>query len=388
MADQNKPESIIFEIGVDGHPEEPVTASLFAFDSRGEMLAVGVLTEGVATLAVSPDQLRRARLLVAPVSPGRGDAPPTLDMLERLNPYEPTWEFSPDRLAYQLLPVPEFHWRHWYWCSCRVRGKVIKVESSGGVTYENPVCHARVHVCEVDRIPWVIERLPDDILLRVRDELLWAIEHPAPIRDLCEKPFPVDPGNIDPVPVTVRASELLLSADATLETINLQPLPVNRYPLQLESHAALNADSIGIVRRALIDHVSLIRIFWCDWDWLWPWFRSNCDELTVVETDQNGRFDTTIWYPCFGDRPDLYFWVEYSIGETWTTVYNPSIRCNTYWDYACGTDVTIRVTDPRVRGCRDRPELLGMKLVVKTIGRQVSMGEIYPDQTDPKACQV
>ncbi len=50
-----------------------------------------------------------------------------------------------------------------------------------------------------------------------------------------------------------------------------------------------------------------------------------------------------IWYLCVGDHPDLYFWVEYSIGGAWTTMYHPPVRCNTYWDYACGSEVTIRV---------------------------------------------
>ena len=62
----------------------------------------------------------------------------------------------------------------------------------------------------------------------------------------------------------------------------------------------------------------------------------------MVYTNHQGRFDTTIYYPCFGDHPDLYFWVEYCIGGTWTTVYAPPIACNTYWNYVCGSSVTIR----------------------------------------------
>jgi hypothetical protein len=165
--------------------------------------------------------------------------------------------------------------------------------------------------------------------------------------------------------------------------LNPQPLPPKTAALAFETRAALTAGSIGLVRDTLIKNVELIKIYWCYWDWLWPWFRYTCDELAVIETDEHGRFDTTIYYPCFGDHPDLYFWVEYSIGGTWTTIYHPSLRCHTYWNYACGTEVTIRVTDPRVHGCGDQPELLGKKVVVKTIGRQVSMGEIYRDSIVP-----
>ncbi len=189
-------------------------------------------------------------------------------------------------------------------------------------------------------------------------------------------PQPDPPGD----PVMQVGSQI---ANLSAVMLNPQPLPPKEAMLTLETRAALTAGSIGLVRDALIANVNLIQIYWCYWEWLWPWFRYSCEELTVIETDEHGRFDTTIYYPCFGDHPDLYFWVEYSIGGTWTTVYHPPLPCYTYWNYVCGTDVTIRITDPRVHGCGDQPELLGKKVVVKTIARQVSMGEIYRDSVVP-----
>jgi hypothetical protein len=188
--------------------------------------------------------------------------------------------------------------------------------------------------------------------------------------------------NPQPLPPKERAVRL---SPANIRAFDPQPDPpqVKFAELPFEVHSALRSASTAVVRDALIQNAALIRIYWCYWDWLWPWFRYRCDEVAMIETDENGRFDTTIHYPCFGDHPDLYFWVECSIGEVWETVYRPSYRCHTYWNYACGTDVTIRVTDPRVHGCGERPELLGKKVVVKTIGRQVSMGEIYRDSPVP-----
>lgn len=92
----------------------------------------------------------------------------------------------------------------------------------------------------------------------------------------------------------------------------------------------------------------------------------------------NGRFDTNITYLAGTDIPDLYFWVEYLINGTWTTVYKPNVPCNTFWDYKCGTEVTIRVTDERVGwGC---PEILGGEIVwVKTIGHGASVSHIRQD---------
>jgi hypothetical protein len=95
----------------------------------------------------------------------------------------------------------------------------------------------------------------------------------------------------------------------------------------------------------------------------------------VVDTEDNDRFDVTIAYLC-NDQPDLYFWVEYFINSAWTTVYAPWRPCGTYWDFNCTSEVTIRVTDPRVRYCdgHDSPE--GKVVVVKTIGNNRSISEI------------
>jgi hypothetical protein len=374
---------IRFKVGYDGKPEKPISTVLHAFDEQGRLLATAALRDGEAALALTADELKGARLFVAPELPKGRSEKPTLKTMERVNAYAPTWRFERGRDVYELLPVPEVLWPWWYWCSCRVRGRVIKIETLGGATYEKPVCHARVHICEVDRLPWLIARLPDDLIYRLRDDLLRAIERPIPIPNPPDPPFDIDPGYIDPAPVFNRAASVFGKLDASKVMLNPQPLPPKAAAMTFEMRAALTAGSTALVRDALIRNVELIRIYWCDWDWLRPWFRYVCDEMAVVETDENGRFDTTIWYPCAGDKPDLYFWVEYSIGEVWTTVYHPPIRCNTYWNYACGTEVTIRVTDPRVHGCGDRPELLGKKVVVKTIARQVSMGEIYRDSIVP-----
>jgi hypothetical protein len=137
---------------------------------------------------------------------------------------------------------------------------------------------------------------------------------------------------------------------------------------------ALSSPSIAVVRQALVENVQLLRPFICIWDWFWAWYR--CDEVALVTTDEQGNFDSTIWYRCFVDQPDLYFWVEYFIGGVWTTVYRPSIGCHTYWNYQCGTQVTLRVTDPRVIPCSQPPDLAGLQVAVLSIGNGVSLNEI------------
>jgi hypothetical protein len=375
----NNPEaeqkSVVFRIGAEGNPEKPIAATLYAFDAQGELISSAPVRDGVAQLDVKPFRLRRARLFVAPDLPESRGEKPSIRALEKLKAYEPSWRFERGRNQYELLPIPEIHWPFWLWCSCRVRGRVIKVETVGGVTSEKPVCHARVHICEVDRIPWIIARLPDVAIRRLRDELILELQ----------RPIPVDPN--PPDPVIPRAARVFGKLDARLDAValNPQPLPPKvraEVSLPLELHAALSSGSTRLMRDALIRHVDLIRLYWCRWSWLDHFYFYNCDELAVIETDEQGRFDTTIWYLC-NDHPDLYFWVEYAVDGVWETVYKPNMRCNTYWNYECGSEVTLRLRDPRVHGCGETREILGKTVVVRTIGERASMGEIYRGSPDP-----
>lgn len=91
----------------------------------------------------------------------------------------------------------------------------------------------------------------------------------------------------------------------------------------------------------------------------------------MAPTDEQGCFDTIVFYPCAGDHPDLYFWVEYFIGAAWTTIYHPNpICCHTRWNYPCGNEVLLRVTDPRVILCGAPPsDLPGLQVAVMTQGQ-------------------
>jgi hypothetical protein len=407
--------AIRFKVGYDGKPDKPIAASVYLFGPKGDFLASAPLEEDTAQLSVAPEQLKGAKLYVAPTLPKNRQEKPSLKTMAHLGAYDPAWSFEAGRELYELKPIPQALWPHWYLCSCRIRGRVIKVDVQGGTTYETPVCHARVHICEVDRIWWVLAKLPDPIIVRVRDELLKAIEHPIPGPPPEELKNPhLDRSLLHPPVAQISAAEILRSGAAKVEfnpqpdppglqrkirtspidfvALNPQPLPPRKIPSMstVELRKALTLPSASQVREALIKNAYLIWPYWCWWDWLtpyiWPFFY-RCDPWAVVETDDDGRFDITVWYPC-GDQPDLYFWIEYSVGGVWQTVYRPPIRCHTYWNYACGTDVTVRVTDPRVHGCSAPPVITGNKIVVKTIGREVSMGEIYRQADGAKEGQV
>jgi hypothetical protein len=413
---------LTFTVPFEGKPDKPIEMAIYAFSREGELLATAPVRDGKAKLSLPDAEVKFVRLMIAPPRPqSPGEKTLTPDELDRMRAYQPIWTFNPRQREYELLPIPEFNWKWWFWCSCRVRGRVVRPVQIEGVLHDMPVCNARVHVCEVDRLWWLIPRLPDPIIKRIRDELLQIEWPPRPIPIPDPPPFEFDPGVIDPSPINLARMNLMsqggianplervgfnpqpdppgevrLSSALERVALNPQPLPPKQstalqarslsitasvaanaqvMALSGETQTALQSTSIPIVRQALIDNLALIRPFICIWDWLWPYF-CFCDEIAVVTTDHTGRFDTTIWYQCFGDHPDLYFWVEYCIGGVWTTVYHPGVCCNTYWNYVCGSDVTLRVTDPRVPWCGDDPILPGKQVAILSIGRNDSMTQI------------
>jgi len=377
---------IVINIVLDGKPDKKPDIVAYAFDHSGQLIdSVPLLEEQQVQFNNAP-----ARILFAPPLPTNTKQIPTIEQLERLRAYEPVLYFNPKESEYNLLPIPEFHWKWWWQCACRVRGRAVKPANVHGVIHDMPVCHARVHICEVDPLPLIIPRLPDDIIDRIRDELLEPrppIRFPIPLPD--PPPFRSDPHVADVSPIKVARMQpkpatpptkqfaLMAARNAGSEVmINPQPLPPKTtFELPVTMRAQLTSTSTNFARQALLYNAVLLRPYLCLWPWIWPYFY-RCDEVAVIDTDNNGRFDTTIFYPCFGDHPDLYFWVEYCIGGVWTTVYHPPLRCNTWWDYVCGSDVTIRLSDPRVPWCGDPNPLPGKQVAVLLIGNGVSMTEI------------
>ncbi|MCX6844749.1 MAG: hypothetical protein NTX53_21000 [candidate division WOR-3 bacterium] len=379
--------TITFKVGFEGKCGDELALSVYVFSSREELIASAPVKDNQARLKLTPEQLAHSRVFFAPTITDRRPSPPTPAMMERLQAYEPAIKYEPRRTIYELLPFPEKLWKWWLWCRCRVRGKVAKPVDISGVVQDMPVCHARVHICEVDRWPLIIFRIPDKIIWRLRDELLripeLIVRKPWPEPD---PPFRYDPGVIDPSPYNIAKMVMRQGAPApgAEVMINPQPLPPKEqqfarvqqtFTLPAEVQSALLSPSLEVVREALTKNFVLIRPWLCWWPWLWPYFYS-CDEVAVVETNQQGRFETDVWYLCFGDHPDLYFWVEYCIGGVWTTVYHPPIRCNTYWDYVCGSEVVLRVTDPRVPWCGEPEHLPGKQVAVMLIGNNVSLHQI------------
>lgn len=403
------------EVSFDKKPEKEIKVIAYAFDRSGTLLGQAPLKDGHAKVPIPEGQERRVRVFFARAPIEGKKQEPTLRSMERSRAYEPVLKFDHKGELAKIEAIPEILWKNWVLIPCLVRGRVVRPVGSGASSQDLPVCHARVHICEVDKLYVMIQHLPDDLIFRVRDELLQELTKPFPPDPPDPPPFVFDPGVIDPSPLAIaelnksprtRMLEAQLGKSPArrpgvaqgfvspgemagfnpqpdpprpgdLVALNPQPLPPRQSmaleQLSLKTRMLLSTSSVTILRQGLLANLDLLRAMQC---FCFPWWPYQCDEVAVVQTDEQGHFGTEIWYPWFGDHPDLYFWVEYSIGSVWTTVYRPWVPCNTYWDYPCGSEVTIRVTDPRVPPCIPIPDLDGLQVAILSIGNCVSLSEI------------
>jgi len=371
MAKKTNDERVTFKVSIEANKDFEGRMAGFVFDASGGLIAQEEVKKGQLDLSIQAVELSRSRLFIAPLQDDMDQQAPSVKMMERLEAFEPMVSLK-GQLVSEIL-IPGHIIGHWVFCICWVRGQVIKNDNSGSV------CGAKVHICEVDKIwRWII-RLPDLDIFRLRDDLIPELERPH--MPIPPRPLP------DPSPFDFIKGDLGLASNIEAKHkrtfINPQPeppginkLPIKQATLPVETLAKLHSNSAHIVREALLENAQFILPYLC----LWPyWWRFRCDEIRVLETDALGRFQALVPYLCSGDKPDLYFWVEYEINGSLETVYHPPIPCNTYWDYDCGTEVTIRIKDQRVPSCGVEPDPGGCVVQVLSIGNDISMSEIHGD---------
>lgn len=342
--------------------------AVFIYDKQGNLLARNPVKEGKAKLNISEKQALKGRVFIAPQLPEEEE--PSLKMMERINAYEPVLRPGMQADIQKNIRIPGSIINYWDICFCWIKGRVLKEPE------DLPVCGARVHICEVDRLPRFIIELPEPDIFRFRDDLLRELlEQP---RRIPEPPRPQP----DPPPFEAISSSNIESNRFRIKTKSeSEKVSSSRQLKEKDLHSSidgqlinrLTSNSATIVRSALLDNIDLIYPYFCLWPW---WWRLSCDEIRVLETDSNGRFESILIYSCSGDKPDLYFWVEYNINGSWETVYKPTMACNTYWNYSCGTEVTIRISDERVAACSPEGEPPTCGVQIMSIGRNVSISEI------------
>jgi hypothetical protein len=357
---------------------------LYAFDTTGQYLVASPVPKGAqgqVKLQVPVKLLGTAvRLVLGPIQAEEPEevpqwmaalirrnegqkTTPSLAGLVRRGAHEKRVRLDAKENIIEIAVLPP-DWMKWLLCPCVVRGRLVKrVALSDGTTKELGVCHACVKIYEVDKIPKILLQLPDRDLFRLRDDLRFILEKRLPKPRIWPPPPPPPPEEIS------RGRELLFATRSPVErisavTINPQPEPSARMaqalkaeteagPLSTETWSKLEpvflASSASELRTSLIAKADILAILICALGWLKHWFHT--DFIKCCCTDEQGRFQTTIWYRCTGDKPDLYFNAVQCIGGSLHTLYDPGVACHTHWNYVCGTEVVLETDDPAAIIC-------------------------------------
>lgn len=340
------PKSVPFSInldfqGVKDGEKLPDTCA-YVFDACGRLLQESSSRDCQNKVDI-PSELAGQTLRVV-VGPPVGEGEPVqYKNVIRRHAYETRLRFDPKnpKVVVTLLdPV----WRLWFLCACVVRGRLFQpLPLPDGTIQELPICNARVTICEIDKVYDIIWRLSEDLLFRIRKELFAVIPIPEPGPKQPFGPLP------DPLP---RVNTNIAGGNKLAPVFRTSALQLNDVETRAKLNLAAKASTPLELRHALADLSLVIRPYLCLWPWLEPWFvRYRADCFRTVAVDESGRFETTIHFPCAGDKPDLYFKAEQLKGGVWQNIYQPSIRCNTYWNYQCGTEIAIRVTNDCAEPC-------------------------------------
>ena len=363
---------IAIPISFETSPEKEISLIGFLFNCRGILLQSQLVINNLLEFDLEREKDQRLplqqlknpgdlRVFIAPASNQKIQNITSIDEMESFKPYEPILNIDAEG-NFNILPIPSAISKFWPLCNCRVTGKVAKWFYVGNSWVDRSVCKAKVHICDIDSILWWIYRIPDYIIAKIPEAILnpkEIIRFPIPIPD--PPPF-LAKTNIatqqysQNIFKTQSAEELQIAAAASLPE------------LSMDVRQNLASGNLNLIRDTIAKNYGILHQWFCLWPWWWRYFY-RCNELAVVYTDANGRFDTNVTYWCSRDKPDIYIWVEYMINGAWTTVYDPPIPCNTFWDYACGTNINIQITDPRVPGdcCCDCP-LPGELVWIRTVG--------------------
>lgn len=308
---------------------EQQALTLYVFDDEGHAMC-HCQTRGHSGQLELPQSLlgQTVTVGIAPAEPGR--KPPTLaQMLDRgLTVVRVPWDDPRKGLWLGHIVIP----KQWFKRSCcRVRGRVIRqVRLPNGQVVTRPLCNARIVICEVDISPrLIIKQLPNDLIRQIEIDAADLLSPRLP------QPPPAPPSAVSHIPV--------IEHEQHRHTGHVDHGLTAGIALRTAAAAHHIIDDVTDIRSHLLAHIGILHKHWCRFAQLYQRYDVDC--LTIAPVDEDGRFDTDISYPCYGDRPDLYFKVEQECNGVWRTVHAPSIACNTRWDYCCGDHVEIVVTN-------------------------------------------
>jgi hypothetical protein len=390
-------------------------AMVYVFDDRGKFLASEALPKkerSKVTLKLPERSInQQIEVMIAPITEtDLSDVPKWMEkdirkaVIRRVKPKladiqaRDAFTQKIQMLEQEMVVDIQIPWDQlelWLMCPCNVHGRLYKrVLFPDGSTRDWGICHACICIYEVDKIPMLIQKLPDKDIFRLRDDLWREIQDPLP-----------DPPEPIPVPPELfytkinQGFESLTKVDTADVRRRLDrkatpviPLPPPReivkksktFPIEKGTMNKLlpifQAEGVETIRLEFLDNAYLLPKYLCQIAWFWG--KITMDFIKCICTDTEGYFDTTIHYLCSGDKPDLYFKAYQCIGGTLHTLYDPGAACHTYWNYVCGSEVNLLTDDPAAVTCVP-PDPVDPPAGVTRWVMPLSVGGLRLDQIKP-----
>ena len=377
-----------------GNNETAPTLFAFVFGLCGWLFGRTELKEGKGEFPLPElKEPENVRILIGPPIEGE-ESTKLLSTLTRLNAAE--LSARSDQFG-ETFPVAidRSQWLCWL-RFCNVRGTLLKRVTTGGLHVDLPVCNAEIEIYEVDPILVVFPKIPDLVIDRLRDLVRkpWP-PPPPPERNFGGIKFP--PVSFGPFPflggaTTVRRAAPQISAptsnvrDEVLSimaelrgddeqlshreadhvegeaTERLFSFPSSD-PTEVDEEEVMGSIralsevaeirsaatvSLASFKASLLQRVDLLRSIIC---WIYP-LAVNKQLVATATTDECGKFRARFIRGCSSDTPDLYFKAYRRIGFFRIQIYGPlPVPCYTWWDYACGSEVTLVTTSPFALTC-------------------------------------
>jgi hypothetical protein len=370
MAKETPKNPVIIKIP-QGEEKNAANLVVYVVNKEGKVTESHSLKGGEARLTASAADLHAGKVYVAPEAPKEaGRITLTESILQQMGAFQPAFRLPADNI-FRLPYLPTFPFPFPFgWCN--ITGTVHKTFNVNGHPEVLDICNARVHICAITPIKIILPKIPINILKDLRDRLVAVIKKPIPIPD--------------PGPRKTFTNALKRIATPTNNFYELADVHelVDRLPvrptLPENIQNSILSGSIESFSKTIANNFNLFHPYLCWWPWFWPYFYKS-DPIATVVTDCHGRFNYKMLY-FLANHPNVYVWVEVLINGVWTTVYKPAISCHTYWNYACGTDINIAVTNPAVRPCFcDSPTIEANYVWVKSVSRGVSIRSIQQQTT-------
>lgn len=268
----------------------------------------------------------------------------------------------------------------WLHGLCFVQGTLLKRSVLGGQQVDLPVCHAEVEVYEVDPIWIILPKLPDFEFTRLRDWLVNPVPLPEPVPDPLPGPFPGPFGDPAALSPSVHAvARRVGGASVSTRAMATASLASDTLAVPSELQYAARTASRLQLEAALVKYPDFIRPILC---LLFPRLVT-MQLVATATTDDCGEFRTLFFNGCNNpDTPDLYF-KAYRQFLPWLRIpiYAPTpVSCYTWWNYVCGTKVTLYTSHPFALTCPPCPPVVAATdwVLFAAIGAR-SLNTIYGD---------